>query len=424
MLQFPRFLAVSTFLLICKLSIAQIAPPPPAPEGGYTPPEIPRRQWSLAIHGGMIGYSPSTTTQISGHDHFMRTVNLSQNAFQAWQDNDGTAHFSIASNTSIGLSAGTMFSSKNGKLFHTIEAKFERNKAFYTFLPPFTYTFLGSQFNGWGMTDKYFNYGLSYQFTFGSSLFSDQYFLYMRPSFSSTFHHKNFDEKLVQGEFQDWSENGTGMLLNRIQVSPTSYMLSFEMGIRTFSPDWDRSFDYGFVAHVPFNKTYTDQYNFIQNNTSVGVSNTTYDGSTFMLNLRYTWYAKPKHHIDTTAPPPDVYVQTDTSRAIDVQESFTVHNKHVKIAVWDRNEVDGDIITLTMNEELVKKDLHLKKRKKRFRVKLQPGSNILVMYAENLGTIPPNTAAVQIKYGKKKRNVNLVSDNGKSGAVEIIYEPR
>ena len=46
------------------------------------------------------------------------------------------------------------------------------------------------------------------------------------------------------------------------------------------------------------------------------------------------------------------------------------------------------------------------------------------LYAENLGDIPPNTAAVQIKDGKKKRNVNLVSDYGKSGAVELIYVPK
>jgi hypothetical protein len=421
----PRSIAFLVCLFVWTSAIAQVAPPPPPPDGGYVPPTAPRRQWSVAIHGGMIGYSPSNTVQISGHDHFSRTVNLSQNALQTWQDQNGATHFSFAVNSSIGITAGTMFSNKKGTIFQNIELKFERNKAFYTFLPPFTYTFLGAQFDGWGMTDKYFSYGLSYQFTFGSSLFREDHFLYLRPAVSSTFHHKNFDEKLVEGDVQDWSENGTGMLLNRIKVSPTSYMMSMEVGIRTFSPDWDRSFDYGFVAHVPFKSTYTDQYSFIQNNTSVGVSNTTYEGATFLLNLRYTWYAKPKEHIDTNVTPaPDIYVLTDTTREVDIQESFTVHSKRIKVSVWDRNEVDGDVVTLYMNDELVKKDLKLKKRKKHFTVKLKPGSNILVMYAENLGTIPPNTAALQIKDGRKKRNVNLVSDNGKSGAVEIIYEPK
>lgn len=424
MSRFPHLLAALFFICISGVITAQVAPPPPEPQGGYTPPEIPKRQWSLAIHGGMIGYSPSTTVQISGHDHMARTINLQQNPFQLWTDVDGSTQFGIAANTSIGLSAGTMFSNKKGTIFQNIEVKFERNKAFYTFVQPFTYTFYGSQQLGWGMMDKYFNYGVSYQVTFGSSLFREDHFLYVRPAFSSSFNHKNFREKLVEGEVQNWSENGTGLLLTRHNVAKTSYMVSMEVGIRTFSPDWDRSFDYGFVAHVPLNTTYTDRYEFIQNNTSTGVSNTTYEGSTFMLNLRYTWYAKPKQHIDTTTPPPDIYVNTDTTREVDVQESFTVHNKRVKITVWDRNEVDGDIISLYMNDELVKKDLHLKKRKKRITVKLKPGSNILVMYAENLGDIPPNTAALRIKDGKKKRNVNLVSDNGKSGAVELIYVPK
>jgi hypothetical protein len=420
----PRILAFLAFLFLWNLASAQVAPPPPAPQGGFTPAEIPKRQWSLAIHGGMVGYSPSTTTQVSGHDHMSRTINLGQNPLQLWVGEDGSTQFGIAANTSFGLSAGTMFSNKRGTIFQNIELKFERNKAFYTFIQPFTYMFYGSQQGGWGMMDKYFNYGIAYQLTFGSSLFQGDRFMYVRPAFSSTFAHKNFSEKLVEGEFQDWSENGTGLLLTRHDVSQSSYMVSMEVGVRTFTPDWDRSFDFGFVAHVPFETTYTDQYDFIQNNTSVGVSNTTFEGSTYMLNLRYTWYAKPKMHIDTAAPPVDIYVQTDTTREIDVQESFTVHNKRVKVTVWDRNEVDGDIVTLFMNDELIKKDLTLKKRKKRFTVKLEPGSNILVMYAENLGTIPPNTAALQIKDGKKKRNVNLVSDNGKSGAVEIIYVPK
>lgn len=422
MSRLPHLFAV-LFLIFSGVLTAQVAPPPPPPPAGeYKAPEIPRRQWSLGFNGGLGGYSPSRTDQVSGHDHFQRTVNFSQNALGSWTDVNGRQHISFSANTSIGLSAGTMLANKKGNVFHNIELKFQQNKAFYTFIPPFPYTLRGAQFDGWGMMDKYLNYGLSYQCSFRPQ--SMERFIYTRVSFSRTSFHRNFSERITQGRFEDWSENGTGMLARTIKASPSSYMFSIEAGLRTFSEDWDRSFDYGFVFYAPFTSTYTDQYEFIQNNTSVGVSNTTYYGSTLMLNVRYTFYGKPKQHIDTTTPPPDIYVSTDTTRAIDVQESFTVHNKHVKITVWDRNEVDGDVISLFMNDELIKKDLKLKKRKKRFRVKLKPGSNILVMYAENLGEIPPNTAAVQIKDGKKKRNVNLVSDNGKSGAVELIYEPK
>ncbi len=425
MLQLVRIVVSLFFVLCCNFGHSQVASPPPAPQSGFQEPEAPRRQWTLGIHGGMVGYSPSSTMQTSGSAQFSRMGN--NFGINILTDNSGRRRVSITANTSLGISAGTILSNSKGTVFHTFEGKFEHNKACYSFQSPFFFSHRGDTFGNWVMTDKYWNYGIAYQCSFSTgNLFSaaGPDFFYVRGMFSQSFNHRNFTEKIQLGRFEDWSENGTGMLATTVQASRTSSMLSVEVGVRTFSPDWDRSFDFGFVAHVPFEKTYTDQYEFKQNNTSVGVSNTTYYGSTYMLNMRYTFNFKPKEkEIDTTKPV-DIYVGTDTTREVDVQESFTVHNKRIKVTVWDRNEVDGDIVTLFMNDELVKKNLRLKKRKKRFTVKLKPGSNILVMYAENLGTIPPNTAAIQIKDGKKKRNVNLVSDNGKSGAVEIIYVPK
>lgn len=416
-------IAICGFLNL--LANAQISPPPPPPDGGYSIPDVPRRQWTLAINGGIIGYSPSTTTQISGHDHFSRTGNFGLGLLT---DNKGRRRLSITANTSLGITAGTLLSNKKGTVFHTFEGMFEQNKACYSFTAPFFFTFQGDTFGNWVMTDKYLNCGLSYQLSISTQAMHLPVrvdFYYVRATFSQTFYHRNFGDRIVQGHFEDWSESGTGMKATTVQASRSSYMVSLEAGVRTFSEDWDRSFDFGFTAHIPFNNTYTDQYEFVQNNNSVGVSETVYTGATYMVNWRYTFNFKPKDRdIDSVKTGPEIYVQTDTSREVDVQESFTVRNKRVKITVWDRNEVDGDVVTLFMNDELIKKDLKLKKRKRRFTLKLKPGSNILVMYAENLGTIPPNTAALQIKDGKKKRNVNLVSDNGKSGAVELIYEPR
>ena len=92
----------------------------------------------------------------------------------------------------------------------------------------------------------------------------------------------------------------------------------------------------------------------------------------------------------------------------------------IKVKVWDRDEIDGDSITLTLNGEIVKQHISLKCHKKTYRIKLEPGDNYLVMYAENLGTTPPNTAAVIIQEGLKKRRLALKSDIGKSGAVKIV----
>jgi hypothetical protein len=426
MLHPVRFIVGAFLLLSSSLLSAQVAPPPPPPEGGYQQPEIPRRMWSFGFHAGIIGYSPVTTRQVSGHDHFAPTLNLAGGA-RVLTDDHGRQRYSIVANTSIGLVGGVMLASKNRRVFHNIEVLFERNKACYTFIPPFPFMLDGRQFGNWVDFDKYFNAGISYEISFLSSGFvpfnADGY--YFRTTFSQTFAHRNTPNKFTPGYTEDWTENGTGMRLRTTQVNPASFMLNPEIGLRTFNDDQNRTWECGIVAHIALAPTFTNRYEFLHNNNSSGVSDVTYHGTTVMINMRYTFYGQPKQKpVDTATPPPDIYVHSDTTREVDVQESFTVNNKRVKITVWDRNEVDGDIVTLFMNDELVKKNLRLKKRKKRFTVKLKPGSNILVMYAENLGDIPPNTAALQIKDGKKKRNVNLVSDNGKSGAVELIYQPK
>lgn len=414
-------------LLLCFASVflrAQIAPPPPAPQGGFPDTDVPHRMWTIGLNGGMIGYSPHRLEQLSGNNHFERTSNFGMGVVT---DNEGRRRLSITANTSLGLHAGVMLANKKGTHFTTLEAQFQANKACYSFNAPFYFTYQTDTFAKWVMTDKYLCYGIAAQHSFSlqpSGNPANAVFIYVRGAFSQTFNHRNFDTKITEGRFEDWTQNGTGMKATTTMANQKSYMLTFEAGRRNFSIDYDRTFDIGVAVHLPFKKTYVDQYEFFQNNVSVGKSNVTYIGATVMLNMRYTFnYQMKERQRDTTLPRPELYAGVDTVREVDVQESFTVRHKYIKIMVWDRNEIDGDVVSLFMNDELIKKNLKLRKRKRRFRIKLNQGSNILVMYAENLGTIPPNTAAVVVKHGRKKRNVNLVSDNGKSGAVEIIYVP-
>jgi uncharacterized Zn ribbon protein len=108
---------------------------------------------------------------------------------------------------------------------------------------------------------------------------------------------------------------------------------------------------------------------------------------------------------------------------LDVQGRMKSGQEEIEIVVWDKNEIDGDRITLIVNGQVVLSDYTLKRRKKVLKVKLQPGKNYIVMRAENLGTKPPNTAAVEIRTKDKTRNVTLVSDKEKSGAIEVTYNP-
>lgn len=111
-------------------------------------------------------------------------------------------------------------------------------------------------------------------------------------------------------------------------------------------------------------------------------------------------------------------------RKYQVLQTLDVENESINIQVYDKNRVDGDIVSIYLNGELLIENLQVTKEKKEIKLQLQSGSNILVMYAINLGRIPPNTAAIAVgNKGNKYKISTLVSDFKKSGALELIYNP-
>lgn len=110
-------------------------------------------------------------------------------------------------------------------------------------------------------------------------------------------------------------------------------------------------------------------------------------------------------------------------RAITRLREVNVSQGEVTAYVWDMNKVDGDIISLSFNGEWVLKDYSLKKEKKPVELKILPGSaNRLVLYAEDMGSIPPNTCGLTFFDGKQHRNLSLVSDKVSCGALQFNWE--
>lgn len=129
--------------------------------------------------------------------------------------------------------------------------------------------------------------------------------------------------------------------------------------------------------------------------------------------------------IDTTLLPKKVKFTKSrlNGRKYKIQEHLLVDNHEIKIQVYDKNRVDGDIVAIYLNGELIGDNIQVSNNKKELIIRLNPGKNILVMYALNLGKIPPNTAALAIYDGKKRARITtLVSDFKKSGAIEIIND--
>lgn len=129
-----------------------------------------------------------------------------------------------------------------------------------------------------------------------------------------------------------------------------------------------------------------------------------------------------KKPVQVVAPQPTpIVVQEDYSkRKLITKETVHVSKDSIWIQIWDSNREDGDIITLTFNGKTLTEKHTLTNQKKGFHVLLNKGENVLTLIAHNLGTIPPNTAAIEIEREEGKKLIILKSDMDSSESIKII----
>lgn len=108
-------------------------------------------------------------------------------------------------------------------------------------------------------------------------------------------------------------------------------------------------------------------------------------------------------------------------RKITRQKEVPVKTDEFVAYIWDANREDGDVVSLKYNGEWVLRDYTILNRKRPIRLKIDPeGDNRLILYAESLGAIPPNTCALTFFDGEQERTLNLVSDKVSCGALKFV----
>jgi hypothetical protein len=96
-------------------------------------------------------------------------------------------------------------------------------------------------------------------------------------------------------------------------------------------------------------------------------------------------------------------------------------NDSISITLYDNGVVDGDSVTLVYNDKILTTHQLLSEKPITYSIKIAPGTqlNQLKMYAENLGSIPPNTALMVIYDGNKRYEVNIKSTEKTNGSVSF-----
>jgi hypothetical protein len=105
-------------------------------------------------------------------------------------------------------------------------------------------------------------------------------------------------------------------------------------------------------------------------------------------------------------------------RSDKVFERFELKEEDIHVSIYDNAEIDGDVITVLFNGEVILSDQTLGKQPININLKAKKGSeNILTMYAVNQGKVPPNTAIMRIQNGTDFYKVLLSADEKQNASV-------
>jgi hypothetical protein len=111
-------------------------------------------------------------------------------------------------------------------------------------------------------------------------------------------------------------------------------------------------------------------------------------------------------------------------REKEIVKTLTLTTAQVKIELYDNAEIDHDTVTVFINNKLLLYRQMLTDRPLTINFTALPNLPYeLVMYADNLGDIPPNTALMMITSGDQKYEVFLSSSETMSAAVRFVYKP-
>jgi hypothetical protein len=111
------------------------------------------------------------------------------------------------------------------------------------------------------------------------------------------------------------------------------------------------------------------------------------------------------------------------SREKELVRSIAVDTSKIKIELYDNAEIDGDTVSIFLNNTLLLYKKRLTDRPLVLNVDVFPNTDYeLMMYADNLGRIPPNTSLMIITAGKKRYEMRISSSEQKSAVVQFKYE--
>lgn len=109
------------------------------------------------------------------------------------------------------------------------------------------------------------------------------------------------------------------------------------------------------------------------------------------------------------------------SRLKEIVRVIETSSDSISIELYDDGLIDGDSVSVFSNNSVLlnKVALTAKGLKQTLAIPLGNNGIVLTLFAENQGTVPPNTGVLIVRDGDKRYEVRFTSDTKKSAAVQI-----
>ena len=111
-------------------------------------------------------------------------------------------------------------------------------------------------------------------------------------------------------------------------------------------------------------------------------------------------------------------------RTYQVIKVIEVNHSTIKVDIYDNGQIDGDVVSIYLNEKQLVSSKMLTAQPISLQIQVDDTEEVydLIMYAESLGSIPPNTALMIVTTPTQRYEINISSNEQTSGAIRFKYK--
>jgi hypothetical protein len=112
------------------------------------------------------------------------------------------------------------------------------------------------------------------------------------------------------------------------------------------------------------------------------------------------------------------------SRKNELLKTLTVNNNQIEIRIYDDGAIDNDSVSVYYDNKLIISKARLTDQPIIAKITVSPSAHPhqLVMVAENLGDIPPNTSLLVVSDGDKRYEERIISNEQKNVMINFMYK--